>query len=413
MKIKSERIILIFLASAVLSSLTACEKEKTSGNTFTDTRFVSMSTSSYSSEGEYMVSADDNRLHYWDINSSTETVICADPSCTHDTYNETDNPYPECTAVTSDGSVFGNTFIYSDKLYYFSNSGLNSTTLYVCDKNGKNKRKIHEFECDMAALTAPVTGERKLFFLMQTAIVDASETSGIAPEEYNYTLFSFEFDSKKLSTLKEFEKPKQFSLRSLYVHENCLYYEFFTSDASYSDIYDFETGQYKDDPIKHDSRKIVRLNLSDNSEEILYDSSTTRLIGGDGDKLYISQKETEDYSLPDSRIIEYSLSDGSVRDVLVQDGDYYSAGIFNRHIIYTNVNDIVCVNISTGDTKTIVQNGTDIYTFAFATEKYAVLKKTGISEIYAAVPFSEFVNGSIGNMRITEFENLSLIQEGV
>lgn len=219
--------------------------------------------------------------------------------------------------------------------------------------------------------------------------------------------------SNECTELVEYKDPKQFSVRNFYVYQNALYYEVFTSDVNYSDIYDFKAGKYIDDPLKHDRCQIVKHNLVDNSEEILFDSLTTHLIGGNGGKLYISEKEADDYSLLDKKITEYSLSDSSMRDVFINEGDYYSASVHNGYIIYTEFNEIIVLNISTGDAKTITQNDVDIYTFSFATEEYAVMKKVGIQEIYGLVPFEEFADGDIENIKTIEFENLSLIREGV
>ncbi|NLZ46938.1 MAG: hypothetical protein GX896_09645, partial [Clostridiales bacterium] len=371
--------------------------------------FTRQSESSCFADGSAMISAYDGRLRYWDLKTNSEVVICPDANCIHETYHPDKNPNPTCTSVTPLGQAYSCVFIFKEKIYYIQSDDINRSEIYVCDKDAKNKKKLLEFDSNVHVLATPIFREGKLFFLANHAVYEDSDTDRFVPKGYDFRIYSFDINSKKLSKIKAFNGCRQLDIRNMHMYDNKLIYEIYTSTVDFSEIYDFEKNIYTDDPDKYASRQIISLDISSGKEEVIFDSLKTFLIDSNNENIYISQNQNEDSSSVNYKVIEYNLKDKTSVDICMSDNDYYSAVVRNGYIIYSDYpKDRICIfSISDKKLITISQDDLDSYEISFVTNSNVVLRNLTNNNIWGVIPFNDFVNGNIENISTIEREDLN------
>ena len=156
----------------------------------------------------------ENYLHYYDKESHTSGILCADPSCIHDTES--------CWAYVEEGS---NLSCYDGKLYFVARdaqSESNDYYLWRSDLTGTNRERVKRFDfLNVIVAYNPqrfVIHRGNLYILGSNAIVDAGDPKN------RITLLSIPLDgSEEFTTILDRTVSDSFEVIPRFV-ENKVYY---------------------------------------------------------------------------------------------------------------------------------------------------------------------------------------------
>ena len=159
-------------------------------------------------------------LYFWDLESGSYEVFCAQPDCKHQTYSE--NPDTKCTAASPDGTIYDYAFTYNNKLYSICSSNLNEFIIYEADTDGLNRKKVFTSESSFSTMIYPYFIDGNLVFVGTKYNVDDLGNQNFTGEYYLCSLNFDDWSYTELADLGE-ENKVIFSMNSLYIYENNVY----------------------------------------------------------------------------------------------------------------------------------------------------------------------------------------------
>ena len=118
--------------------------------------------------GRYATSyqVDHTILCYIDYPSATDTALCAQPACNHDSES--------CTAYIPGGAIVSSICLVDDQTIAFIVSENQGSTIYLADSNGSNRRKIYQTASGEDIWELTCADENSLYFPVSIAQDDGS-----------------------------------------------------------------------------------------------------------------------------------------------------------------------------------------------------------------------------------------------
>ena len=267
--------------AAVLVSLalifTACSSEKPEEKK-TDAMRVSMDyTQSFSFTDKSMTYlANNGILHFYDIDSGYDTVICSKANCRHEgasSSNPTpecdgyvEGPYTTCTAIINDNLYF----IYTPDIKNNDYAGFSTKKLCRAKTDGTSRKDIAEIS-NAQSVSSACYNEGYLTLGYSNTFdekgndLEKSQSSICAIDLTDGTVIS--------SSVKE---GYQGQIRKIYFSDDVITYAYFyLSEKIDYDDWDIESDEFSEYIKKITKTEIIQFNISDNKEKVIWSGSGT------------------------------------------------------------------------------------------------------------------------------------------
>lgn len=317
-------VVLVVLISVVIFSLTGKKKNNPDSTGMTSTFFVNGWFGN-----DVALLRDQNKTEVMcihDLTSGKNTVLCGQPDCKHQTFEENSNT--KCTAVPPKDYYWVYAFYYDDKIYEVFDA-YNKFVIYSAEKDGTNRKEIvssDEYQSDPSAFTYTVLYGNNLIFPAQNTQTD-EEGNDLKTTK---VLLNINLSDKSINKAADFTDLSSFDYWGLYLYDNTVYCQLRLTETDNRVIYSCENGKLNEI-------------FSDNLMEPCS-------FGKDGFWFAKCESENDD---SDNCIMFYSITDKAAKKYCDVDGYVYN--------ILSNENGIFYCTDSSPDNTYDINNVRTIY----------------------------------------------------
>ena len=303
---------------------------------------------------------DNNLVCFTDFGSGETTPVCNKPDCKHEDQN--------CLAYY-DEPVFET--VYNEQLYVLDNgSQVNSSILYVCNKDGSKRKKLIDLDVDGAINSTYAVTSNKLYMIGSTVDTKTNEM----------TFYPIIADLDNASINKGKPIPQEASVTILWCDDSSMIY---SVEQLKFDIKPYlENNRFEElDALYSDPDNIdfTVYSFNDDSTEVIDGfSSTNKAVFSDGEKYITKSADQKTYWLTDK-------SGENKKELISSDEPIaFSSTTFNT-VIFTDTKDnttyyiddnLKLTEVSSSDRPAFIYNG------------YAIFDNTTFCKL------SDWVNGS-------------------
>lgn len=232
-----------------------------------------------------------------DLTSGKSTVLCGQPDCKHQTFEENSNT--KCTAVPPADYYWVYAFYYNDKIYEVFDA-TNKFVIYSAEKDGTNRKEFvssDEYQADYAATDYTVLCGDNLIFPAQNVQTD-EEGNDVKTTK---VLLNVNLTDKTVNKVVDLTDLPSFDYWGLYMYDDIVYCQLRFKDVNNKIVYSCENGELN---------------------EVYSDNLMEPCSFGKDGFWFSKYKSENDYST--DCIMFYSISDKSVEKYCDADGYVYT-----------------------------------------------------------------------------------------